>query len=149
MYYEKDADLGLLKGKKIAIVGYGSQGHAQALNLKDSGLNVVVAELKGSDNYNKAVEAGWKPVTAAEATKDADWIQILVNDELQGRVWRDEIKPNIKKGATLAFSHGFNIRFGQPSRDGHARLNLFYPTDIFPFSDLPQTDSGRITHRSS
>ena len=119
MYYDKDADLGLLKGKKIAIIGYGSQGHAQALNLKDSGLNVAVAELKGSDNYNKAVEAGWKPVTAAEAVKDADWIQILVADEVQSKVWQAEIKPNIKKGATLAFSHGFNIRFGQivPPKD--------------------------------
>ena len=119
MYYDKDADLGLLKGKKIAIIGYGSQGHAQALNLKDSGLNVAVAELNGSDNYNKAVEAGWKPVTAAEAVKDADWIQILVADEVQSKVWQAEIKPNIKKGATLAFSHGFNIRFGQivPPKD--------------------------------
>ena len=119
MYYEKDADLGLLKGKKIAIIGYGSQGHAQALNLKDSGMNVVVAELKGSDNYNKAVEAGWKPVTAAEAAKDADWIQMLVPDEAQSKVWQAEIKPNIKSGATLAFSHGFNIRFGQivPPKD--------------------------------
>jgi len=113
MYYDKDADLNLLKGKKVAIIGYGSQGHAQALNLKESGVNVVIAELQGSDNYNKAVEAGWKPLGAAEATKDADWVQVLVADEVQSKVWNNEIKPNIKKGATLGFSHGFNIRFGQ------------------------------------
>ena len=113
MYYDKDADLNLLKGKKVAIIGYGSQGHAQALNLKESGVNVVIAELQGSDNFNKALEAGWKPVSAAEATKDADWVQVLVADQVQSRVWNSEIKPNIKKGATLGFSHGFNIRFGQ------------------------------------
>jgi len=113
MYYDKDADLNLLKGKKVAIIGYGSQGHAQALNLKESGVNVVIAELQGSDNYNKAVEAGWKPLSAAEATKGADWVQMLVADEVQSKVWNSEIKPNIKKGATLGFSHGFNIRFGQ------------------------------------
>ncbi|MCX5782466.1 MAG: ketol-acid reductoisomerase [Elusimicrobia bacterium] len=113
MYYDKDADLELLRGKKIAVIGYGSQGHAQALNLKDSGLNVVVAEMQGTDNFKKALEHGWQPVTAAEATKDADWIQILVPDQTQKKVWETEIKPNLKKGATLSFSHGFNIRFKQ------------------------------------
>ena len=119
MYYDKDADLGLLNGKKVAIIGYGSQGHAQALNLKESKVNVVVAEMEGTDNYNKAVADGFKPVKASEAVKDADWIQMLVPDEAQGKVWRDEIKPNIKKGATLGFSHGFNIRFNQiePPKD--------------------------------
>ncbi len=113
MYYDKDADLELLKGKKIAIIGYGSQGHAQAQNLKDSGLNVVVAEVPGSDNYKLAQSAGFQPVSAAEATKDADWIQLLVPDEVHKKVWENEIKPNLKKGATLSFSHGFNIRFKQ------------------------------------
>jgi ketol-acid reductoisomerase len=82
-------------------------------------MNVVVAEVAGSDNYKKAVEAGWKPVSAAEAVKDADWIQMLVPDEVQAKVWTNEIKPNIKKGATLSFSHGFNIRFNQiePPKD--------------------------------
>lgn len=119
MYYDKDADLKLLKGKKIVVIGYGSQGHAQALNLKDSGLNVVVADVEGSENYKKAVESGWKPVSASEAAKDADWIQMLVPDEVQAKVWKEEIKPNIKKGATLSFSHGFNIRFYQiePPKD--------------------------------
>ena len=119
MYYDKDADLGLLKGKKIAVIGYGSQGHAQALNLRDSGLNVVVAQREGSDNYKKAVEQGWKPVSAAEAVKGADFIQLLVPDEAQSKVWQEDILPNLKKGAALSFSHGFNIRFNQiePPKD--------------------------------
>jgi ketol-acid reductoisomerase len=119
MYYEKDADLNLLKGKKIAIIGYGSQGHAQAQNLRDSGLNVVIAEVAGTDNFKKAEADGFKPVTAAEASKDADWIQMLVSDEVQAKVWNNEIKQVIKKGATLGFSHGFNIRFNQivPPKD--------------------------------
>ena len=119
MYYDKDADLKLLKGKKIAIIGYGSQGHAHALNLKESGLDVIVAEMAGTDNYKKAEKDGWKPVTAAEAAKDADWIQMLVPDQTQAIVWEKEIKNIIKKGATLGFSHGFNIRFSQivPSKE--------------------------------
>ncbi|MCL2389623.1 MAG: ketol-acid reductoisomerase [Elusimicrobia bacterium] len=113
MYYDNDADLNLLKGKKIAILGYGSQGHAHALNLKDSGLDVIVAELEGGDNYKRAVADGFKPVSAAEAVKQADWVHILLPDEVQGKVWETEIKPNIKKNAVLSFSHGFNIRFKQ------------------------------------
>jgi ketol-acid reductoisomerase len=113
MYYDKDADLNLLKGKKIAIVGYGSQGHAHAQNLRDSGLDVIIAEMKDTDNYKKAVADGFKPVSAAQAAKEADWIQMLVPDQVQAVVWDKEIKGNIKKGATLGFSHGFNIRFGQ------------------------------------
>ncbi|MFH1367919.1 MAG: ketol-acid reductoisomerase [Elusimicrobiota bacterium] len=119
IYYDKDADLKELKGKKIAIIGYGSQGHAQAQNLRDSGLNVVVAEMAGTDNYKKAVADGFKPVTAGEAAKDADWIQMLVPDQTQAKVWHAEVKQVIKKGATLGFSHGFNIRYNQiePSKD--------------------------------
>ncbi|MBN1823077.1 MAG: ketol-acid reductoisomerase [Endomicrobiales bacterium] len=119
MYYDKDADLNVLKGKKIAIVGYGSQGHAQAQNLRDSGLDVIVAEVPGTDNHKKAVEHGFKPISAAEAAKQADYIQILVPDQVAAKVWHAEIKQNIKKGSTLGFSHGFNIRFGQivPSKD--------------------------------
>jgi ketol-acid reductoisomerase len=113
MYYDKDADLKYLKGKKIAIIGYGSQGHAQGQNLRDSGMNVVIAEIEGTDNFKKAVAAGFQPTSAAEAAKGADWIQMLVPDEYQKRVWENEVKPNIKKGATLGFSHGFNIRFSQ------------------------------------
>ncbi|MDR3253799.1 MAG: ketol-acid reductoisomerase [Endomicrobium sp.] len=113
MYYENDADLNLLENKTIAVLGYGSQGHAHALNLKDSGLNVIVAQRPGGNNYNKAIEDGWKPVSVAEAVKQADWVNILLPDEVQGKVWEEDIKPNIKKGAVLSFAHGFNIRFKQ------------------------------------
>ena len=111
MYYDKNADLKSLKGKKIAIVGYGSQGHAQAQNLRDSGLKVVVSELKGTPNYKQAVKDGWKPVSAAEAAKNADWIQMLVPDQVQEVVYKKEVAHNLKKGAVLGFSHGFNIRY--------------------------------------
>ena len=113
VYYDRDANLELLKGKKIAIIGYGSQGHAQSQNLRDSGLNVLVAELPGSDNYKKAVSDGWKPVSAADATKGADWVQMLVPDAVQAVIYDKEVKSNLKKGAVLGFSHGFNIRFGE------------------------------------
>lgn len=123
MYYDKDASLSELKGKTIAIIGYGSQGHAHALNLKDSGLDVVVAEIKGSDNYKIALSHGWVEgknlLTASDATKKSDWIQILVPDQVQKKVWESEILPNLKKGAVVGFSHGFNIRFFQivPPKD--------------------------------
>ncbi|MFH1283003.1 MAG: ketol-acid reductoisomerase [bacterium] len=113
MYYDQDANLDVLKGKKIAVIGYGSQGHAQAQNLRDSGLDVIIAELPDTSNYKKALEDNWTVVSAAEAAKTADWIQILVPDEFQGKIWKEEIKPNIKKGTVLGFSHGFNIRFKQ------------------------------------
>lgn len=113
IYYDKDADLNVLKGKKIAIVGYGAQGSAQALNLRDSGLEVTVAEPKGTPNHDRAVEDGWKPVSAAEAADGADLVQMLVPDTVQPRVWKEEVGPKVKKGAALMFSHGFNIHFGQ------------------------------------
>jgi ketol-acid reductoisomerase len=113
MYYDKDADLGILKGTKVAIIGYGSQGHAQAQNLRDSGVNVIVAELKGTPNYKIALEHGFKPVSAAEASKQADMIQILAQDNLQAQLYKTEIKDNLKKGKTLVFSHGFNIHYAQ------------------------------------
>ncbi|MFC1501023.1 ketol-acid reductoisomerase [Elusimicrobiota bacterium] len=111
MYYDKDADLNVLKGKKIAVIGYGSQGHAQALNLKDSGIDVIVSEIEGTDNYKKCLADGWKPLKANDAAKEADWVHILIPDEFQAKLWETDIKPNIKKGAVLSFSHGFNIRF--------------------------------------
>lgn len=119
MYYDNDADLSLLKGKTIAILGYGSQGHAHALNLRDSGVNVIVAQREGGSNYKKAMEDGWKPVSIAKAVKQADWAHILLPDEVQGKAWQEDIKPNIKKGTVLSFSHGFNIRYKQivPSED--------------------------------
>jgi ketol-acid reductoisomerase len=113
MYYDKDADLGVLKGTKVAIIGYGSQGHAQAQNLRDSGVDVIVAELKGTANYKIALDHGFKPVSAAEASKKADMIQILAQDNLQAQLYKTEIQDNLKKGKTLVFSHGFNIHYGQ------------------------------------
>jgi ketol-acid reductoisomerase len=113
VYYDDDADLSLLKGKTIAILGYGSQGHAQAQNLRDSGCNVVIGQRPGSKNYDLAVSHGFKPVSLAEATKQADLVNILLPDEVQGDAYRNEIKPNLKPGALLMCSHGFNLHFGQ------------------------------------
>jgi ketol-acid reductoisomerase len=119
IYYDKDADLKHLKGKKIAIIGYGSQGHAHALNLRDSGLAVIVAQRKGSENYQFAVRDGFKPTTATEASKQADLIQILTQDHIQPQIYEEEVRPHLHKGKTLLFSHGFNIHFGQilPSKE--------------------------------
>jgi ketol-acid reductoisomerase len=113
IYYDKDADLKDLRGKKIAIIGYGSQGHAQAQNLRDSGLNVTVAELKDTENYQFAVKDGFKPVTASEASKQSDLIQILTQDHVQAKLYEEDVKPHLQKGKTLLFSHGFNIHYGQ------------------------------------
>jgi ketol-acid reductoisomerase len=113
MYYEQDADLGLLKGKTVAIIGYGSQGHAQAQNLRDSGCEVVVGQRPGSANYDAAVRDGFKPVSAAEATQAGDLVNILLPDEVQGGVYARDIRPNLKPGNLLLCSHGFNIHFGQ------------------------------------
>ena len=113
VYYDEDADLSLLKGKTIAILGYGSQGHAQAQNLRDSGCTVVIGQRPGSKNYDLAVSHGFQPVSIAEATKQADLVNILLPDEVQGDVYRTEIKPNLKPGALLMCSHGFNMHFGQ------------------------------------
>ena len=113
IYYDKDANFNQLKGKKIAIIGYGSQGHAQAQNLRDSGLNVIVAELKGTENYQFALQDGFKPITTEEASKQADLIQILTQDHVQAKLYEMDVKPNLQKGKTLLFSHGFNIHYGQ------------------------------------
>jgi ketol-acid reductoisomerase len=113
IYYDKDADLGVLKGRTIAIIGYGIQGRAQALNLKDSGLNVVVSELPGTPNYEQAKSDGFNPVSSSEASARADVIQILTQDHVQAKVYKESVKPNLKKGKSLAFSHGFNIHFKQ------------------------------------
>jgi len=112
IYYDKDADLSALKGKTVAIIGYGSQGHAQAQNLRDSGVNVVIGQRPGGKNYDLAISHGFKPVSAADAAKQADVINILVPDELQGDLYEKEIKPTLKPGAILMCSHGFNIHFG-------------------------------------
>ena len=113
IYYEDDADLGLLKDKTIAIIGYGSQGHAQAQNLRDSGCNVIIGQRKGGPNYDLAVSHKFEPMSAADAAKKADLINILLPDELQGDVYRNDILPHLKPGKVLMCSHGFNIHFGQ------------------------------------
>jgi ketol-acid reductoisomerase len=113
MYYDTDADLGILKDKTIAIIGYGSQGHAQAQNLRDSGLKVIVAELPGTDNYKLAESHGFKPLSAREASQKADIIQILAQDHVQSKLYKQDVEPSMKQGKTLVFSHGFNIHFGQ------------------------------------
>jgi len=119
MYYDRDADLGVLKEKKVAIIGYGIQGRGQALNLRDSGLDVIVTELEGTENYKIAQADGFKPVSSGEAAKQADIIQILTQDHVQAKVYKDSIEPNLKKGKVLLFSHGFNIHFKQivPPKD--------------------------------
>lgn len=113
MYYDVDANLDLLKGKTVAIVGYGSQGHAHALNLKESGVDVVVGLYEGSKSWSKAEAEGLKVTTVAEATKVADIVMILLPDERQRQVYEESIKDNLKEGASLVFAHGFNIRFSQ------------------------------------
>lgn len=113
MYYEKDCNLSLLKGKTVAVIGYGSQGHAHALNLHESGVDVVVGLYEGSKSWKAAEEAGLKVAVAAEASKQADIIMILVNDEKQPKLYKESIEPGLKAGKSLAFAHGFNIHFGQ------------------------------------
>jgi ketol-acid reductoisomerase len=113
IHYDNDADLANLKGLKVAIVGYGSQGHAQAQNLRDSGVDVLVAQRPGGPNHDLAVEHGFKPVSAAEAAKQADVINILLPDELQAGVFEQDIKPHLEPGDILMCSHGFNIHFQQ------------------------------------
>ena len=115
VYYDKDADLSLIKKKKVAIIGYGSQGHAHANNLQDSGVKVVVGLRKDGASWNKAKKAGLAVKDVAEAVKGADVVMVLVPDEQQPEVYRNDIEPNLKKGAVLAFAHGFNVHYGQIS----------------------------------
>jgi ketol-acid reductoisomerase len=112
IYYENDADLSVLNGKTVAIIGYGSQGHAHAQNLRDSGVKVVVGQRPGSKNYDLAVSHGFKPVSAAEAAQQGDVVNILVPDELQGDLYRDHIRQHLQPGDILMCSHGFNVHFG-------------------------------------
>ena len=113
VYYDKDADLSLIKGKKVTIVGYGSQGHAHAQNLKDSGVNVIVGLRRGGASWSKAEAAGLKVSEVAESVKDADLVMMLLPDEQIGAVYTNDIAPNMKQGAALAFAHGFNVHYGQ------------------------------------
>ena len=112
IYYDQDADLNILKGKKVAIVGYGIQGRGQGLNLRDSGVEVLIAQRKGGKNYELALEDGFEPITAEEAAERGDIIQILAQDHLQAEIYEKSIRPSLKRGKALLFSHGFNIHFG-------------------------------------
>lgn len=127
IYYDKDTNLDILKKKKIAIMGYGSQGHAHANNLKESGMDVIIGLRKGS-SWDKAVAAGFEVMPPSEAAKTADVIMILLPDEFQGFIYDTEIAPNMKKGAYLAFAHGFNIHFGQ----------IVPPADVNVFMAAPK-----------
>jgi ketol-acid reductoisomerase len=111
IYYEKDASITPLKGKKVAVIGYGSQGHAHSLNLRDSGIKVAVAELKGTDNYKLAQKQGFRPGDIKTAMKDAALIIVTLPDEVQAKVYKTQIAPNLVRGQTLGFCHGFNIHF--------------------------------------
>jgi ketol-acid reductoisomerase len=128
IYYDKDADLGVLKDKTIAIIGYGIQGRAQALNLRDSGMNVTVSELEGTPNHEQAVKDGFAPVGAEKAAADAAIIQILTQDHVQAKVYKSAIEKNLQEGNALVFSHGFNIHFKQ----------IVPPTNIDVFMVAPK-----------
>ena len=119
IYYESDCDLSVLDGKTVAVIGYGSQGHAHALNMKESGVNVIIGLYEGSRSWKKAEEQGFQVYTSAEAAKRADIVMILINDEKQAKLYKNDIEPNLKSGAALAFAHGFNIHYGciTPAKD--------------------------------
>ena len=112
IFYQEDCNLSLLEGKTIAIIGYGSQGHAHALNLKDSGCNVIIGLYEGSKSKAKAEAQGLKVYNTAEAAKMADIIMILINDEKQAKMYKEDIEPNLQPGNMLMFAHGFNVHFG-------------------------------------
>ncbi len=136
MYYDEDANLELLSGKTVAIIGFGSQGHAQAQNLRESGVNVIVSELAGTANYELAKSVGFEPVSASEAAAKADVIQMLIPDEVQAKVYKADIAPQMKAGKTLVFSHGFNIHFGQ----------IVPPADVDVFMVAPK-GPGHLVRR--
>jgi ketol-acid reductoisomerase len=119
VYYEQDGDLSHLQGKTVAVIGYGSQGHAHALNLKESGVDVVVGLYEGSKSWPKAEQAGLRVLSTAEASKVADIVMILVSDHIQADLYKEQIEPNLKQGAALMFAHGFNVHFGfiEPRKD--------------------------------
>ena len=127
MYYEQDCNLNLLNDKTIAVIGYGSQGHAHALNAKESGCHVIIGLYEGSKSWAKAQEAGFEVYTAAEAAKRADIIMILINDELQANMYKNDIEPNLKEGDMLMFAHGFNIHFGQIVPPANVDVTMIAP----------------------
>lgn len=113
VYYDKDCDLNLIKSKKVAIIGFGSQGHAHAMNLRDNGVNVTIGLREGSVSAVKAKNAGFEVMSVSEASKTADVVMILAPDEIQADIFNIEIKPNLSEGKAIAFAHGFNIHYGQ------------------------------------
>jgi ketol-acid reductoisomerase len=127
VFYDKDADLSLIKGRKVTIVGYGSQGHAHALNLHDSGVKVTVGLRKGGASWDKAKKEGLAVKEVGDAVKGADFVMMLLPDENIAKVYRDEVEPNIKKGAALAFAHGFNIHYGQVVPRGDIDVVMIAP----------------------
>ncbi len=127
IYYDKDADLKVLKGKRIAIIGYGIQGRAQALNLRDSGIDVIVSQRPGGVHYDQAIEDGFKPLSASEASAQSDLIQILTQDTLQAKIYREDVTPHLKEGKALIFSHGFNIHFKQIVPPKHVDVFMIAP----------------------
>jgi len=153
VFYDKDCDLSLIKGKNVAIIGYGSQGHAHAQNLTESGVNVTVGLRRGGASWNKVEQAGLKVAEVNEAVKGADVVMILLPDETIAEVYKNNVEPNIKKGATLAFAHGFNVHYGQvvpradldvimvaPKAPGHTVRNTYkqgggVPTLIAVYQD--------------
>ena len=127
IYYQEDCNLSMLEGKTIAIIGYGSQGHAHALNLKESGCDVIIGLYEGSKSWKKAEEQGFEVFTAAEAAKKADIIMILINDEKQAALYKNDIEPNLEEGNMLMFAHGFNIHFGQIVPPANVDVTMIAP----------------------
>ena len=127
IYYQEDCNLSMLEGKTIAVIGYGSQGHAHALNAKESGCNVIIGLYEGSKSWEKAKAQGFEVYTAAEAAKKADIIMILINDELQADMYKKDIEPNLEAGNMLMFAHGFNIHFGQIVPPANVDVTMIAP----------------------
>ena len=127
VFYDKDCDLSLIKGKTVAIIGYGSQGHAHAQNLNDSGVKVVVGLRKGGASWDKVGKAGLTVLEVNDAVKAADVVMILVNDEKQAALYKKDIEPNLKPGAALAFAHGFNIHYGQVAPPANVDVIMIAP----------------------
>ena len=157
VFYDKDCDLSLIKAKKVAMIGFGSQGHAHAENLRDSGVEVIVGLKKGGASWSKAEAKGFKVMSVGEATKAADVVMILTPDEFQGDIFKAEIEPNLSEGNAIAFAHGFNIHFGQivppkgidcimiaPKAPGHTVRNEFVSGGGVPMLiAVSQNESGR------
>ena len=138
VYYDKDCDLSIIQGKKVSIIGYGSQGHAHANNLKDSGVDVTVGLRPGSTSAKKAEAAGLRTASIEDAVASADVVMILAPDESQAALYRNQIEPNIKNGAAMAFAHGFNIHFGAITPREDLDIIMIAPKAVAPVRTIPQ-----------